>query len=419
MGFLGRVRRAWMALKDSSGAGQLEKLLLSHFGTLSRSGVYVSPTTAMQCSAVFACVGLLAESIAQLPIKLYKGIGGEREEVREHWLYRLLYQSPCSWMTSFGWRETAMMHLCLRGNFYAYKVRDSAGRIVELLPLHPDTVRVRQLDNWDLEYLVTLQAGRQVRCLQQDIFHVAYRSLDGVTGLSPISYQRETIGLTLSAQEHGARLFSNGGRPGGVLSLPGSVSEEAMKRLREDWEANYGGSGNAGRTAILEQGMKFEAVTMTNSDAQYLETRKFQVEDIARIFGVPLFMIQSTEKTTSWGSGIEQMSMGYVRYTLLPWVRRWEQAIRKSLVAEARESDLEMRFNLDGLQRSDIRSRFLSYQMGINMGVYSPNEIRELEDMPPRDGGDIWLTPMNMRITDEEGVLYEYGTEEGAPEEDA
>lgn len=237
--------------------------------------------------------------------------------------------------------------------------------------------------------------------------------------MSPISYQRETIGLTLSAQEHGARLFSNGGRPGGVLSLPGSVSEEAMKRLREDWEANYGGSGNAGRTAILEQGMKFEAVTMTNSDAQYLETRKFQVEDIARIFGVPLFMIQSTEKTTSWGSGIEQMSMGYVRYTLLPWVRRWEQAIRKSLVAEAREPDLEMRFNLEGLQRSDIRSRFLSYQMGVNMGVYSPNEVRELEDMPPRDGGDVWLTPMNMRITDEEGVTREDGTEEGAPEEDA
>jgi HK97 family phage portal protein len=274
---------------------------------------------------------------------------------------------------------------------------------MELLPLHPDAVSVRQLDNWELEYRVTFKTGKQILCPQRDIFHVAYRSLDGVAGLSPIAYQRETIGLTLAAQRHGAKTFSNGAKPGGVLTHPGKLSDEAAKRLRESWEITYGGD-NAGKTAILEQGMTFTVLSMSNTDAQYLETRRFQVEDIARIFGIPLFMIQSTEKTTSWGSGIEQMSMGYVRYTLLPWVKRWEQAIRRDLTSEAKEDGLDVRFNVAGLERGDIRSRFQSYQVGINMGVYSPNEVRELEDMASREGGDVWLTPMNMRITDGEGV---------------
>jgi HK97 family phage portal protein len=391
--------KSWFGKKQSP----FEELLFSHFGAPSDGGIYVSPETAMRCSAVFACVGLLAESIAQLPMKLYKGYGWERKEAREHWIHRLLYYRPSPWQTSFEWRETAMLHLCLRGNFYAYKVRDGTGRVMELLPLHPDAVSVRQLDNWDLEYRVTFKAGKQMICSQRDIFHVAYRSLDGFTGLSPISYQRETIGLTLAAQKHGAKTFSNGAKPGGVLTHPTQLSDDAARRLRENWETTYGGD-NAGKTAILEEGMTFSVVSMSNTDAQYLETRRFQVEDIARIFGIPLFMIQSTEKTTSWGSGIEQMSMGYVRYTLLPWVRRWEQAIRRDLIAEAREPDIEVRFNLEGLQRGDIRSRFQSYQIGVNMGVYSPNEVRELEDMNPREGGDVWLTPMNMRITDDEGV---------------
>jgi HK97 family phage portal protein len=382
-----------------------ENLLFSYFGATSETGIYVSPETAMRCSAVFACIGLLAESIAQLPMKVYQGYGSERREVREHWLHQLLYYTPSPWQTSFGWRETAMLHLCLRGNFYAYKVRDGTGRVLELLPLHPDAVSVRQLDNWDLEFLVTLKGGRQIRCTQKDVFHVAYRSIDGITGVSPISYQRETIGLTLAAQKHGAKTFSNGAKPGGVLTHPAKLSDEAAKRLRESWEVTYGGD-NAGKTAILEEGMTFSVLSMTNSDAQYLETRRFQVEDIARIFGIPLFMIQSTEKTTSWGSGIEQMSMGYVRYTLLPWVRRWEQAIQRDLIAEVKEPSIEVRFNIEGLQRSDIRSRFQSYQVGINMGVYSPNEVRELEDMNPREGGDVWLTPLNMRITDDEGVTH-------------
>ena len=369
------------------------------------SGVYVSPTTALQCSAVFACIGLLAESIAQLPLKLYRLVDGKRREDKTHWVYELLARRPCSWLTSFNWRELAMMSLCLRGDFYAYKVRDNSGRVRELLPLLPGSIAVRQLDNWELQYMVSFSNGTSKTVPQSEIFHVMYRSIDGVRGLSPIACERQAIGLALAAQEHGASTFTNGAKPGGVLSLPGTLTQEALDRLKNDWQSAYSGE-NAGTTAILEQGIEFKPLSMSNADAQYLETRRFQVEEIARIFGVPLFMIQSTEKTTSWGSGIEQMSMGYVRYTLLAWIRRWEDAIWRDLLSE-RDPDVQMRFNVEGLQRGAMSARFDAYQKGINMGVYSPNEIRELEDMNSREGGDIYLTPMNMAIQQRGGEVID------------
>lgn len=382
----------------------MSEILTGSYG-FKASGVYVSPITALQCSAVFACIGLLAESIAQLPIKVYEIVDDKRSENKNHWAYELLAKRPCSWLTSFNWRELAMMCLCLRGDFYAYKVRDSSGKVRELLPLLPGAISVRQLPNWELEYRINLINGESKIVSQSEIFHVMYRSLDGVRGLSPIACERQTIGLALSAQEHGAATFANGAKPGGVLSIPSVLSKEAYDRLKADWQSAYSGE-NAGSTAILEQGTEFKPLSMTNADAQYLETRRFQVEEIARIFGVPLFMIQSTEKTTSWGSGIEQMSMGYVRYTLLAWIKRWEDAIWRDLLSE-NDSDVQVKFNVEGLQRGAMSARFDAYQKGINMGVYSPNEIRELEDMNPREGGDIYLTPMNMNIQEQDGEVFD------------
>ena len=389
-------------------AENVSKVLMDIYG-VKASGVYVSPATALECSAVFACIGLLAESIAQLPVKVYRETDGERKEDKRHWVYNLLARRPCSWLTSFNWRELAMMCLCLRGDFYAYKVRDNSGRIHELLPLLPGAIAVRQLNNWELQYMVTFSDGTSKTVPQSEIFHVMYRTIDGVRGLSPIACERQTIGLALAAQEHGAATFANGAKPGGVLSLPGTLSKEALERLKSDWQSAYSGE-NTGNTAILEQGIEFKPLSMTNADAQYLETRRFQVEEIARIFGVPLFMIQSTEKTTSWGSGIEQMSMGYVRYTLLAWIRRWEDAIWRDLLSE-KDPDIQVKFNVEGLQRGAMSTRFDAYQKGINMGVYSPNEIRELEDMNHREGGDIYLTPMNMAIQQQGGEVI------GNPEE--
>ena len=395
-----RQRKSFESMSTSEAVGEI---LAGAYG-VKASGSYVSPSTALQCSAVFACIGLLAESIAQLPIKVYELDEGERREDRTHWAYELLARRPCSWLTSFNWRELAMMCLCLRGDFYAYKVRDSQGRVRELLPLLPGSISVRQLTNWELEYRITLPDRGSKTVTQSEIFHVMYRSVDGVRGLSPIACERQTIGLALSAQEHGASTFANGARPGGVLSIPNVLSQEAYDRLKQNWQSAYSGE-NAGSTAILEQGTEFKPLSMTNADAQYLETRKFQVEEIARIFGIPLFMIQSTEKTTSWGSGIEQMSMGYVRYTLLPWIRRWEDAIWRDLLSE-KDSNVQVKFNVEGLQRGSMSTRFDAYQKGINMGVYSPNEIRGLEDMNPREGGDIYLTPMNMNIQERDGEVF-------------
>ncbi|MBR0186524.1 MAG: phage portal protein [Synergistaceae bacterium] len=383
--------------------------VLTGFYGLKTAGVYVSPSTALQCSAVFACIGLLAESISQLPLKVYRFVDGDRREDRGHWAYELLARRPCSWLTSFNWRELAMMCLCLRGDFYAYKVRDNSGRVRELLPLLPGAIAVRQLDNWELQYMVTFSNGTSKTVPQSEIFHVMYRSVDGVRGLSPIACERQTIGLALAAQEHGAATFSNGAKPGGVLMLPGILKQEALERLKADWQSAYSGE-NAGNTAILEQGIEFKPLSMTNADAQYLETRKFQVEEIARIFGIPLFMIQSTEKTTTWGSGIEQISMGYVRYTLLAWIRRWEDAIWRDLLSET-DPEVQVKFNVEGLQRGAMSSRFDAYQKGINMGVYSPNEIRKLEDMNPREGGDIYLTPMNMQIQEQGGEIIDSSKE--------
>ena len=391
--------------------GSVSEILSGTYG-IKTAGMYVSPMTALGCSAVFACIGLLSESIAQLPLKVYRVGSHERIEDKKHWVYELLARRPCSWLTSFNWRELAMMCLCLRGDFYAYKVRDNSGRVRELLPLLPGAIAVRQLSNWELQYMVTFSDGTTETVPQSEIFHVMYRTVDGVRGLSPIACECQTIGLALAAQEHGATTFANGAKPGGVLSLPGTLSKEALARLKTDWQSAYSGE-NAGNTAILEQGIEFKPLSMTNADAQYLETRKFQVEEIARIFGVPLFMIQSTEKTTSWGSGIEQMSMGYVRYTLLPWIRRWEGAIWRDLLSES-DSDIQVKFNVEGLQRGAMSARFDAYQKGVNMGVYSPNEIRELEDMNPREGGDIYLTPMNMAIQEEGGEEID-GSEETGP----
>ncbi|MBQ7195907.1 MAG: phage portal protein [Synergistaceae bacterium] len=388
--------------------GTLDDIIGETYGGF--SNFTISPLRALQCGAVFACVGLLSESIAQLPIKVYKNKNDTKNEDRTHWLFNLLSRRPCSWLSSFAWRELAMMFLCLRGDFYAYKVRDGAGIVRELLPLLPGAISVRQLPNWELEYRINLANGSSKTVAQTEIFHVMYRSVDGIKGLSPIGFSRQAIALSMAAEGHGYKTFTNGAKPGGILKIPGQLSQEAYSRLKENWTSAYSGE-NEGNTAILEQGTDFTPLSMTNSDAQYLETMKFQVEQIARIFRVPLFMIQSTEKSTSWGSGIEQMSLGFVRYTLLPWIKRWESAIFKDLISEINEGDYEVKFNVEGLERGSLGTRFDAYQKGINMGVYSPNEIRRMEDMNPRTDGDIYLTPMNMRIGNGDDEIQHEDTE--------
>ena len=378
------------------------------------AGIPVTPASALRVAAVYACVGLLSETVAQLPIRVIrKRADGGSEEQPDHPLSRLLYHRPNSWQTSFEFREQAMQHLCLYGNFYAWKVRDSSGAVRELLPLPPGSVSVRQNSDWSLTYYV---CGEHINeaATTREIMHIRYRTLDGYTGLSPISYARETVGLALATARHGSALFKNGATPGGVLEHPGRLKAEAVERLRENWHALHGG-GNAGSIAILEEGMKYTPLSMSQEDAQYIQTREFTVEEIARIFRVPLHEIQSTEKSTTWGSGIEAMNIGFVSRTILPWIKRWETAIAWHLIPED-EPDLTVKFNLDGLLRGDIKSRYEAYQIGINNGFLSPNEARAKEDLNPREGGDEFMTPLNMRVgADENDDGSDDNTTEGDP----
>jgi len=389
--------------KEASPRGILDLVRLTLYGGAeAESGEYVSPETALRCSAVYSCVGILAESIAQLPLKLYRRTAGGKEEVEESPLRRLLGWKPNEWQTSFEFREMAMQHLCLRGNFYAYKVTDSRDEVRELLPLHPDQVTVEQRPDWSLAYRITFNDGRQETVDKSRIFHVRYRTLDGVRGISPILYHRDTVGLALTTLKHGSRVFRNGALPTGILQHPGKLSKESLERLRESWEASYGGV-NSGKTAILEEGMTFTGLTMSNEDMQYLETRAFQVEDIARIYRVPLHMIQSVEKSTSWGSGIENMSLGFVQFTLLPWIRRIESAIWRDLIPDREKESVFPEFLVDGLLRGDIKSRYTAYQLAIQSGIMSPNEVRAKENLNPRPGGDDFMSPLNMRLTGPDG----------------
>ncbi len=389
--------------KEAPPRGILDLVRLTLYGGAeAESGEFVSPETALRCSAVYSCVGILAESIAQLPLKLYRRTAGGKEEVEGSPLRRILGWKPNEWQTSFEFREMAMQHLCLRGNFYAYKVTDSRDEVRELLPLHPDQVTVEQQSDWSLAYRITFNGGRQETVDRSRIFHVRYRTLDGVRGISPILYHRDTVGLALTTLRHGSRVFRNGALPTGILQHPGKLSKESLERLRESWEASYGGA-NSGKTAILEEGMTFTGLTMSNEDMQYLETRSFQVEDIARIYRVPLHMIQSTEKSTSWGSGIENMSLGFVQFTLLPWIRRFESAIWRDLIPDREKDSLFPEFLVDGLMRGDIKSRYTAYQLAIQNGIMSPNEVRAKENLNPRPGGDDYMSPLNMRLTGPDG----------------
>lgn len=357
------------------------------------SGRRVSPQLAMQLTAVFSCVRVLAESVGMLPCSLYEQIDrGNRRAVRER-LNKLLSTKPNNYMTPQEFWELLIACLCLRGNFYAYKVK-ALGEVVELLPLDPSSVTPKLNSKWEPEYQVTFPDGKRDTLTQDDIWHVRIFTLDGLTGLSPIAYAKQAVGLGLATEEHGSRLFGNGAVTSGVLQTDQYLKDDAYERLKTDFENRHQGLANAHKPMILEMGLKWQQISMTSEDAQFLETRKFQLEEICRIFRVPLHMIQNTDRATF--NNIENLGIGFINYSLVPYLTRIEQRINVGLVKPSKQGVFYAKFNTGALLRGDMKSRFDAYATGINWGIYSPNECRELEELNPRDGGDIWLTPMNM-----------------------
>ncbi|MDO4952404.1 MAG: phage portal protein [Synergistaceae bacterium] len=361
-------------------------------GAATESGENVNAQTSMAVSAVYACVGLISETIGQLPVRVKRQTdNGSVPETRSP-VVKLLTKRPNEWQTSQEFREMLTQHLCLTGNCYAEIVRDNAGTPRELLPLLPQWVAVKQNADWSVEYQVTTKAKGYRVLTQRDVLHLKYRTIDGFQGISPVGWQRETVGNALASLRYSSRMFKSGGRPSGVIEYPNALGQEAYDRLKESWEANYSGT-NAGKTAILEDGAKYAAISLSNADMQFIEGRRFSVEEIARIYRVPLHMIQSTEKSTSWGSGIEQMSIAFVQYSLLPWIKRWENCIQKYLIDDP---NVYVKLSVEGLMRGDMASRYQSYNTAIMSGFMSANEVRALEDFNPREGGDEFLTPLNM-----------------------
>jgi HK97 family phage portal protein len=383
--------------RKSASADRLERILDGYLGGRSTSGFAVSPDRAMQCVTVMACVRVLSESVAQLPVGVFmRNRDGTRTRADNHRLANLLNVRPNEWQTGFEFREMLMAHVLLRGNAYAYIVRVN-GEPRELIPLHPGSVTVEQSEDYSLRYSVSDEKGR-VRGVftGADILHLRGLSSNGIVGLSPIQLHREAVGLAMATEEHGARVFGNGARIGGILSHPAKLTPESATRLRAQWDDLYSGLSNAHRTAVLEDGMTFTPVTMNSSDAQFLETRKYQRAEIASIFRVPPHLIGDLDRATF--SNIEHQSIEFVTHSLLPWVRRWEAVVSRDLITEEERRYLYVRHNLDGLLRGDIKSRFEAYAIGRQWGWLSADDIRASEDLNPiPDGaGSAYLTPMNM-----------------------
>ena len=372
------------------------------------AGKTVNERSAMQLTAVYACVRILAEGIAGLPLHLYKcGKNGSREKAAEHPLYFLLHDEPNPEMTSFVFRETLMTHLLLYGNCYCQIIRDGRGQVTALYPLMPNQMSVDRDEKGQL-YYTYLRSGEEadtmkkgtVYLMPEDVLHIPALGFDGLVGYSPIAMAKNSIGMGLACEEYGAKFFANGAAPSGVLEHPGTIKD--ITRLRESWNAIYGGSKNAGKIAILEEGMHYSPISISPNEAQFLETRKFQVDEIARIFHVPPHMIGDLERSTF--SNIEQQSLEFVKYTLNPWVCRWEQALTKSLLSPREKREYCIKFNVDGLLRGDYQSRMNGYAVGRQNGWMSANDIRELENLdriPTEQGGDLYLVNGNMiKMTD-------------------
>lgn len=378
----------------------------------SASGKQVNERTSMQMTAVYSCVRILSEAVASLPLNVYRYTDtGGKEKAFDHPLYRLLHDEPNPEMSSFIFRETLMTHLLLWGNAYAQIIRNGKGEVIALYPLMPDRMTVDRDSNGRLYYKYrksnddapTMESG-VVSLAPSDVLHVPGLGFDGLVGYSPIAMAKNAIGLAIAAEEYGSKFYANGAAPSGVLEHPGTLKDPT--RVRDSWNSTFGGSSNSHKVAVLEEGMKYTPISISPNEAQFLETRKFQINEIARIFRVPPHMVGDLEKSSF--SNIEQQSLEFVKYTLDPWVIRWEQALYRTLLSEEEKKTYFFKFNVEGLLRGDYQSRMQGYATARQNGWMSANDIRELEDLdriPAELGGDLYLINGNMLPLESAGAF--------------
>jgi len=363
------------------------------------SGQTVTPYNAMQLTAVYACVRVLAENVASLPLSLYRHTEAGKEKAYNHSLYRLLHDEPNSEMTSFNFRETLMHHLLTAGNSYSQIIRNGKGEVLALYPLLPNKMRVtRSSVDRRIYYHYFTDKDGEIVLTSDEVLHIPGLGYDGIIGYSPIAMCKNAIGLGKASEEFGSKFFEGGATPAGILKHPGQL--KAPEKVREQWEKTYG--NGAHRTAVLEEGMEYQQISISPDEAQFLETRKFQINEICRIFRVPPHMIADLEKSSF--NNIEQQSIDFVQNSLTPWLVRIEQAMKKQLLLPAEKKDFFVKHNVNGLLRGDFNTRMQGYATGRQNGWYSANDIREFEDMnriPAEEGGDEYLCNGNMtRLSD-------------------
>ena len=384
------------------------------------SGKPVNERTAMQTTAVYACVRILAEAVASLPLHVYEyQDDGGKKLVHDHPLYYLLHDEPNPEMTSFVFRETLMSHLLIWGNAYAQIIRDGAGRVLGLYPLLPDKMDVQRDDKGNIYYVYSRNSDENpmfkeygnIKLKAEDVLHIPGLGFDGLIGYSPIAMAKNAVGMTLACEEYGASFFANGANPGGVLEHPGVLKDPS--KVRESWNSVYRGVSNAHKIAVLEEGMKYQQIGIPPEEAQFLETRKFQINEIARLYRIPPHMVGDLDKSSF--SNIEQQSLEFVKYTLDPWVIRWEQSLQRSLLLPGEKGKYFIKLNVDGLLRGDYQSRMNGYAVGRQNGWFSANDIREMENMnpiPDEEGGNLYLINGAMTKLADAGAFAKMDTDQ-------
>jgi len=382
----------------------------SFFWGRATSGVSVNEDTALRTAAVYSCVRVISEAIASLPLNIYEYDGDGRRLAPTHGLQRILHLEPNPEMNSFAYRETIMSHLLLYGNSYSQIIRDNSGRVKALYPLLPNKVDVKRAENGELYYTYWRDEDEKRRgdvagavIIPRDyMLHIAGLSYDGLVGYSPIDLARNAIGLAIATENYGAEFFSNSANPGGIIEAPGTMNDQDA--LRKIWESLYRGSSKFHGLAILEEGLKFKPVSIPPDAAQFLETRRFQLNEIARIFRVPPHMIGDLEKSSF--NNIEQQSLEFLTYSIDPWVCRLEQYMCQQLLLPSEKDRYFIKFNVDGLLRGDYEKRMRGYSIARQNGWLSANDIRRLEDMNPITDGDEYLVNGNMMPLRMAGAAY-------------
>jgi HK97 family phage portal protein len=392
MGFLNRMERRDLSLENPSTPLSAPAAWLVDWmtgGGSSAAGVVVNEQRAMAHATVISCVKILAETLAMMPLPLYRRLSPRgRERAEDHPLYTLLHDAPNPEITSFAFRETLQAHLGIRGNAYAEIERKKSGRILAFWPLTPSRVTPFRQDG-EKRYRVELPNGSPTTLESDEVLHIPGFGYDGLQGLSPIGLARHSIGLSIAAEEYGSRWFGSGSRPGGVLTRPvgaPKLTDAARNSLGESFERKHGGLSNAHRVAILEEGMTWEAIGVNPAESQFLETRKYQRAEICGWYRVPPHLIADLDRSTN--NNIEQQSLEFIVYTMQPWISRWEQTMNVSLLSEDERRSLYTQFNLRLLLRGDAAARAKFYSQMMQIGVYSPNDIRELEDENPTPDGN-------------------------------